>query len=44
MNNGMATQLTKLTRQVGLLNSRAQPNNEVCEICGAFGHGANMCP
>ena len=44
MNNEMAAQLTALTRQVALLNSRAQRNNEVCGLCGAFGHGANTCP
>ena len=44
VNNGMASQLTKMTRQVTLLNSRAQPNNEVYGLCGGFGHGANMCP
>ena len=42
--NEMAAQLTALTQQVALLNSRAQPNNEVCGLCGTFGHGANMCP
>ena len=42
-NNGMASQLTKLTRKVALLNNRAQPSNEVCGLCGVFGHGANMC-
>ena len=44
MNNDMAAQLIALTRQVALLNSLAQPSNEVCGLCGAFGHGANMCP
>ena len=39
-----AAQLTEVTQQVALLNSRAQPNNEVCGICCVFGHGANMCP
>ena len=36
--------MTKLTRKVTLLNSRAQPNIKVCGICGIFGHRANMCP
>ena len=44
MNSGMAAQLIELTRQVSLLNSRAQSTNEVCGLCGAFGHGANICP
>ena len=44
VNNGMAPHLTELMRQVALLNSYAQPNNEVCGLCGGFGHGANMCP
>ena len=44
VNNEMAKHLTTLTRQVALLNSRVQPNNEVCGLCGALGHGANMCP
>ena len=44
VDNGMTTQLTELTRQVALLNSCAQPNNEFCEIYGVFSHGANMCP
>ena len=44
MNNDMATQLIVLTRQVALLNSRAQSNNEVSGSCGVFGHGASMCP
>ena len=43
-NNKMAAQLTELIRKVALLNSRAQLNNEVCGICGIFGHRANMCP
>ena len=44
VNNEMITQLTTLTLQVALLNSQAKPNNEVCGLCGAFGHGANICP
>ena len=42
--NDMTAQLTKLMRQVTLLNSQAQLNNEVYGIYGTFGHGANMCP
>ena len=42
MNNEMVAQLTELTRQVALLNSCAQLNNEACGICGIFSHGANM--
>ena len=44
VNNEMVSQLIELIRQVSLLASRAQQNNEVCGLCGAFGHGANMCP
>ena len=43
-NNEMTAQLTELTRQIALLNSRAQPSNKVCGLCGAFGHKVNMCP
>ena len=35
VNNEITTQLTVVTRQVSLLNSQAQPNNEVG---GLYGH------
>ena len=44
MNNEITTQFTMLTRKVALINSRTQPNNELCGLCGAFSHGANICP
>ena len=41
--NDMEAQLIELTRQVAFLNSQAQPNSEVCGVCGTVGHGANVC-
>ena len=45
-NQEMAMQIAELTKQVKLLaagGSRNVPNQEVCGICGIFGHGANVC-
>ena len=36
VNNGMAAQLMKLTRQFAFLNGCVQPNNEMCGIYGVF--------
>lgn len=35
-------QLAKLIKQVQLLTTKNMPNQKICEICGTFGHGANV--
>ncbi|XP_048231776.1 uncharacterized protein LOC125370430 [Ricinus communis] len=43
-NSKMTMQLSELTKQVNMLTStKNSPNNEVCGICGIYGHSANVC-
>ncbi|XP_048229053.1 uncharacterized protein LOC125369824 [Ricinus communis] len=43
-NSEMAIQLTELTKQVNILTSiKNSQNNEVYDICGIYGHSTNVC-